>query len=139
MSPEVLNALHLTEVKSSDPAFISFMEKWESNVEKYFPNYSNEEAVFSEILLINHKGEDAGIFIYQNKGEQIHIEVDYVAPGFRDLGIGKNLLIELSNEFKKDGFKVVFSITSNEDHKNYLLGLGFKQSSKHPDRYALVL
>ena len=88
---------------------------------------------------MHYEGKDAGIFIYQRKGEELHVHEDYVIPEFRDIGIGEDFFKQKIEEFKETGFAIIVALTNNDQHIKYLNDLGFELSPKHPHRYELDL
>lgn len=131
--------LQISSVESDDQGFIDFMNKWGEEIETIFPHYSEDDAHFGEIFILQIEGQDIGIFIFQYKGEELHVVVDYVIPSFRDIGVGQSLFVKKIEDFRKMGFKSVVSLTSNEAHRKYLIGCGFVNMPKHPDWFELTL
>lgn len=139
MSTFTMNQLTVTEVTATDQDWISFYDKWQGDIEKFFPHFSEDDAMFSEILLISIENELAGAFVYQDKGTELHIDLDYVSPDFRNQGIGQDFFLQMKQTFTKSGFKSMLTLTNNGDHAEYLLSVGFKRSLKHPDLYIMEL
>lgn len=121
------------------PKFVEFYEKWKSDILTFHPDFELEGADLSALFTLGVENLIVGVFIYQTKGDEIHIDVDYVVPAFRDKGIAQHFFNEKLDTFKKDSFKVVYAIGSNTLHANYLIQHKFKLSQDHPELYFLTL
>ncbi len=131
--------LEISEVSLEDARFTDFIAGWEDDIETIFPHFTEEDADFSSLYMLKVDGKDSGVFIYQRKGEELHVHVDYIIPEFRDVGIGNSFFKSKIEEFKETGFSIIVALTNNDVHIKYLLDVGFEQSTKHPHRYELYL
>lgn len=119
--------------------FIEFYEKWESEILNFHPDFELESADQSALLTLNTEGMIIGVFIYRVKGDQIEVEVDFVLPAFRDLGVGKTFFLEEMKKFKAKGFLTIFSFGNHEVYINYLLELGFSRKFEKSSYFELTL
>lgn len=134
-----MNDLQIVETPYDAEECQTFVNAHYDELEEIFPDFSVDDAVFCTVNLLKMKQETIGIFIYLGKGEQLHIEMDYLVPHFRDQGIGKKIFAQRKQDFKAEGYKTIIVLTHNQAHKNYLLATGFKFSSKNPLQYELAL
>lgn len=134
-----MNQLNVQSIEAEADEFSSFMEVWGDEIEEIFPHFSEEDAVYSEILSLEVNHQMVGVFVFQFKGERLHVNVDYVIPEYRNQGIGQSFFRQKIEEFKKMGFKAIVSLSNNKIHQDYLVSCGFKQQPKHPDWYQLDL
>ena len=130
-------SLKIEKIESDSEEFTSFLKAWSDDIESYFPDFSIYDITFAAIYLVKVNNESAGLFIYQDKGEELHIEVDYIIPKLRNKGIGKEFFNEKLDTFRKEGFEIIISVSDNDVHQKYLKSLGFKQSKKHHSRFEL--
>ena len=126
-------------INSNDPKFELFFTSNQEDIEAFFPDFDSEELSFSEIHILEIESKLAGIFIYQVKGESVHIELDYVIPDFRNQGIGQAFIPEMLDQFKTSGFRIVYACTANDDHKRYLASLGFTNSKNQSELFEFPL
>lgn len=119
--------------------FVEFMSKHDDDIQAFFPHYSEDDAYYGSVYVLKIKDEIIGTFIYQAKGEELHVDVDYVIENYRDVGVGQEFFIQKLDEFRKMGFGVVVALTANAKHISYLKKCNFYHSTKHPDRYELQL
>jgi len=137
--PEDLT-LQVIPISIDDELFTSYYKIWSDDIENYFPDFSPNDAEFSDFLLLIYQNQNVGLFVYHPKGEEMHIDVDFVPPAFRNVGIGPSFFKTMKDDFIKQGFKILYASTSNELHRNYLLNdLRFTLSDKHPDLYFLMI
>ncbi|MCG8574265.1 MAG: GNAT family N-acetyltransferase [Flavobacteriales bacterium] len=132
--------IRITELKDIyDPEFQTFFNEWQSDIEQFFTHFDLEESGLCVVYKLEVEDVMAGVFLYIPKGLEAHIEIDYLIPIYRDLGIGKEFFSQKEAQFKSEGFEKMVSLTDDEAHKNYLLSLGFEKSTKHPHRYSKKL
>lgn len=134
-----MSELIVDHIDGESQTFKTFIEMWGDEIEEIFPHFSEDDAKYGEVLTLTYHGKTVGLFVYQFKGEELHVDVDYVTPSFRNLGIGQRFFKEKIDEFKKMGFKAIVTLSSNKTHQEYLASCGFEQQSKHPDWYQLQL
>lgn len=133
-------AVETISITKDDDLFKSYYEQWSEDIENYFPDFSPEDVEFSDFLLLRYQNQNVGLFVYHPKGEEMHIDVDFVPPAFRNIGIGPSFFKSMKNDFLQQGFKIIFASTTNALHRKYLVNdLQFTLSTKHPDLYFLDL
>lgn len=132
-----MEKLNIIEVFFDQPDFTGFMEKWGDEIEAIFPHFSEEDADYGHVLMLQYEGSVAGMFVYEHKGEELHIACDYVTPEFRDLGIGTAFFEQKVKEFRTAGIAKLVALTDNVAHRQYLINSGFVLSNVHPDRYEM--
>jgi len=120
-------------VKSTDKTAKKFYLENRDDIEIYFPDFDVDEVYLSDVELLVVDEKLCGLLVYQAKGDQMHIELDYVTAECRNKGIGENYIPKLFDKFRKSGYKMVYAGTGVEKHKKYLRTLGFKNSKSHSD------
>lgn len=129
----------ITKVNSDDKLLQGYLSVYEDDIINHFPHFDEDVLESSYILLYYIDGVLAGLFVYEKKGYEVHIHVDYISEEFRNKKIGHLFLGDRINEFKKDGYKRLIALSQDSSYVNYLVDLGFKNSSKHKDWYQLDL
>ena len=81
----------------------------------------------------------AGLFVYQDKGEELHVEIDYLIPQYRNQHVGEQFFERKLNDFRKDGFEVIIAVTEHEEFIRYLQRVGFERSKMHNSRFELLI
>lgn len=124
----------------TDPEVQLFYLKWMNEIKNYFPHFSPDEIQMSEVLLLEYENNTVGLFMYEAKGPEMHIEVDYLIPELRDIGVGRTFFDKKAIGFKQQGFKKLVALTNHPKHRHYLSNdVGFVLSAKHPDLYEMIL
>ena len=134
-----MEELELKEIILETEEFQRLYDSWKDDIHLFMPDFDLDDAYFSKVYLLKYDQQPAGFFIYQEKGDEIHILMDYLAIDFRNKGIGKNIFEEIMREFKSQGFKLIVGLAYNPDHINYLKHLGFTGSEKYKARYEISL
>jgi predicted GNAT family acetyltransferase len=134
-----MNEITSQKVDSNAPEIVEFLTIHSSEIETYFPHFEIEDSYYSSAYILKDNAKIIGVFIYQSKGEELHVDLDFVISEFRDKGIGADFFKNKINEFRNYGFTMIVALTSNEKHIRYLNECAFKKSSMHPDRYELSL
>ena len=134
-----MTTIQTFKVDPNTPEVLTYLNEHAEEIETYFPHFEIEDIFYSSCYLLKDSEKVAGIFIYQAKGEELHVDLDYLTKDYRNKGIGADFFRNKIQDFKKTGFTTVISLTSNNEHINYLIQCGFKASSMHPDRYELSL
>lgn len=134
-----MNDLQIIETPYDAEECQTFLNAHYDELGEIFPDFSVDDAVFCTVNLLKMKEEIIGVLIYLGKGEQLHIEMDYLIPSFRNQGIGKNMFAQKKQDFKAQGYKSIMALTDNQVHKDYLLAIGFKSSSKNSIQYEFEL
>lgn len=131
--------IEIESLNHNSEEFTRFLMAWGEEIESIFPDFSEEEATFASICLIKVQSQPSGLFVYQAKGEEAHVEVDYIIPKYRDQGIGRKFFAETLEIFKQKGFDVIVISTENQVHIDYISEAGFKRSKMHHSRFELRL
>lgn len=132
-------SLHIEEISNESEEFLRFLDLWSEDVEVYFPDFSIHDITFATVLLLKINSKPSGLFIYQDKGEELHIDLDYLIPDYRNMGIGDSFFRKKLDDFKKDGFEIIISVSENPVHQKYLKELGFEQSKLHNTRFEYTI
>lgn len=132
-------SLGIEQLMPDSEEYLRFINRWADEIDEIFPDFSIHESTFATIFQLKVNNEPSGIFIYQDKGDELHIEVDYLVPKFRDQGIGIEFFNQKKADFKEDGFNTIVMTSENDVHQEYLKSLGFKPSRRHHTRFELDL
>ena len=134
-----MEKLELRETLLETEEFRNLYDQWKDDIHQFMPDFDLDDAYFSKTYLLLYEKQPAGFFIYQEKGDEIHILMDFLAEEYRNKGIGKKVFEDIMTEFKSQGFKLIVGLAYNPDHVNYLKHLGFKGSKKYKARFEISL
>ena len=131
--------LSIEQLNPNSEDFLRFLDLWADDIGNIFPDFSLHESTFATVFHLKVNDEPSGLFIYQAKGDELHIEVDFLVPKYRDQNIGKDFFERKKEDFKRAGFKMIIMLSENDSHKEYLQDLGFKASKRHSSRFEMDL
>lgn len=107
------------KVPANDVSFKLFMEVFEQDIRKHFPNYSiNNEEVFLTFI----DTEIVGVFVGTQNDDVFNCIIDYAIPKYRDMSVAKYLFPIL----KQYNVNKIIQQSGVIQHDRYLLKMGFK-------------
>jgi len=116
------------EVKPDSYYLKYFCEFHAKEINKFQPTFRlvPDKNVFTFFILRN--SVPAGLVVASPRGEEeVFINLDYAAPGYRDFKMGKYVINQV---FKKKNVKRLSSDPGNPVHEKYLKRMGFKKIDK---------
>jgi hypothetical protein len=75
-----MDELKTNEVECEDPNVTQFLAAHESEIELIFPHFSKDDASFGRIIFLEYYRKPVKLFVYQEKGEELHIDLDFLIP-----------------------------------------------------------
>lgn len=105
-----------------------FIEYYAKDIEKFFPDFNISKLSNPKIIFTLRNMMPVNLFVYEEKGENIDIAIDYTVPAYRDLKNACYLFSEGVDDFRKEGFKKFIANTDVPAHKGYLVKMGFKNT-----------
>lgn len=130
-----MSDLIIKEYSAEDAEFVDFIESNLDEIEEIFPHFSLEESGYADAFLLIKENQIIGAFICRPRGEELHVDIDFLIHPYRDMGIGNDFFQQKLGEFKNQGFSAVVALTANETHIKYLKSCGFELNTKHPHWY----
>jgi ribosomal protein S18 acetylase RimI-like enzyme len=126
---QMLTAKHyfrLLEVDRNSAYMRGFLDFYAKDIGKFFPQFKYDPARADLVFLILRDMLPVGLFITEkdSSGRSL-VDLDYVIPGYRDLGPGKFLYTELAERLPDKGVYTLYSVPGNEVHQAYLQRMGF--------------
>lgn len=113
-----------------------FFDFYENDIRRYFPDFDFDVDYRRRVWLVLRNMVVVGIVIGSEEDNSFLVEMDYAIPQYRDFKIGRFLFRKNSEFFANEPeYKQFIARTGNEQHKKYLLRMGF-----HPveDKGAVV-
>lgn len=101
-----------------------FLERYEKDIQTYFPGFAKEDAVAKKAYIVCCDGNPAGILLGEENNGAINITIDYSTPAYRDCSVGTYLYSKLPAE-KID--RLIFAQGLSETHVSYMNKMGFVQ------------
>ncbi|BEU04468.1 hypothetical protein OAG1_32680 [Agarivorans sp. OAG1] len=128
----------LVAVEASSPLLGFWIEHYQSDIEKYFPQFSTDSLLGQGCYILMRNSEPAGILVGKQQLHEFEIKLDYVFPAYRDFKTG-DYLYHSSGFFEALGVKQLVSYTAVASHQQYLVKMGFKVSADNAALYQYKL
>ncbi len=124
---EVFDIFKVPANSSYLKSYLKFNEK---DIQKFFPNFQYQEKRYTYTSYILRDMNIVGVFLAYEDGDALIVELDYVGVQYRDYKNGRHIYHNLKNEVTQEGYKIIKAKGNNEQHKKYLLKMGFKENPK---------
>jgi len=123
-------------MEKNDEYVRMFMDFYKEDID-LFSNKTYEQVTNSDIkLFVLRNMTPAGVFFADKKSDNnLVINLDYVAPQFRDFKIGNFVFKSQRDYFLSLGYKNFIAETDNPDHIKYVLKMGFVEDQKNKGFY----
>ncbi len=106
------------------------INRYKDDIAKCFPGISMNFEGANRGYIICHEGKPVGITIGKEENRAIELMLDYSIPEYRDFSIGSFLMSNMA----VDGIDKIIYTGSDENHKAYLKGTGFKEVGDHYEK-----
>jgi ribosomal protein S18 acetylase RimI-like enzyme len=116
----------LLEVKPDSAYLNHFLSHYLRDIRKYIPGYEYSPSADQLTLFVLRNTVPAGVFIAQLRPNgDLHVQLDYVTPDYRDLKVGEFLLHQELAFFRARGVRRIISPAGTGRHAEYLKKMGF--------------
>jgi hypothetical protein len=113
----------VVEVPTSSPLLQRFVEHHERDIQVSQPGFSGLRDDHLAWMIL-HEAIPVGVVLAVRRGDEGHIELDYVVPAHRDFSAGHVLYGE-SGVFHSRGMSAVTVTGETDMHRHYLERMGF--------------
>lgn len=132
----------LLEVDRDSNYLKAFLEFYQSDIAKFFPNFAYRADRIDLVYLILRDLQPVGLFVMERDASgRALVKLDYVIPGYRDLKAGQFLYHELEQQLPAKEVTTLYSVPGDEVHQSYLKRMGFtpQGDAGHQKLYAREL
>lgn len=117
-----------------------FMEKFldfhKREIKRYFPDFKRERLDENEAVFILRNLIPVGLFVFHpHENGEIHIDLDYVIPAYRDLKNAHFMYQPENGYFKQYDAHTFLMTPKSRSMKNYADQMGFQISPANPEQY----
>ena len=127
----------LLEVKPDSEYLGAFLDFYAEQVQHYFPGFRYEAMPELLTLFVLRDMVPAGLLIGEQRGDVLHVHLDFVIPQYRDVKIARCLYGENVEFFRARGIAEIVSAPGSPAHAKYLRRMGFSASGGDSLRLAL--
>lgn len=118
----------ILEINAKSEYLARFLKFHNNRIQKYTPGFSYEPNADSVSFYILRNMSVAGLFLAHRKKEtELHVDLDYVLPEYKDFKNGKYVYFKLKSKFVDAGFTKVVAEGNNKNYFSYLKKLGFTE------------
>ena len=123
------------KVEANDPYLEYFVDFHKAQIQNFFPRFDKslllqnegEQKAFTLFLLRN--AVVAGVFFGIKNSHILYLHLDFVSAPYRDLKPGDFIYKQNAQLFKEAGIRQIICNTENEEHRKYLLKMGFVEKA----------
>ncbi len=115
----------LLEVSVDDATAVHFLDRYKTDMDRYFPDREDRKAEVNKVFLALHDDILAGITLGKSSGKDFLLLTDYSTPQYRDCKLG-SFVYEKLHEL---GYEKLCYDGNNEIHIDYLKKMGFKEEN----------
>jgi GNAT superfamily N-acetyltransferase len=121
------DGLTVVPTDPANPVLAEFLRHHEAGIRKFFPDYRANATQADLALLSLRDAQLAGVILGRRFGTgTLDVTLDYVAPEYRDLKVGRHVFVENPAVLRSLGFTRVAAEAPTPDHRAYLERVGFK-------------
>lgn len=115
----------LLEVSPNGKYLNAFVEFYRDDILEIIPTFhhNTEDGLLCFFILRNMM--PAGLFIAKIRGEEAHIQLDYVIPNYRDFQVARFIFEDNAAFFRQRGIRRFVSDGGSPIHRNYLEKMEF--------------
>ena len=113
------------EVSPNSEYLHAFVEFHKDDIAEIIPSYTHQTAEDLLCFFILRNMMTAGLFIVKGRGEEAHVQLDYVIPNYRDFQVARFIFEENAAFFIQRGIRRFVSEGGSTIHKRYLEKMEF--------------
>jgi GNAT superfamily N-acetyltransferase len=116
----------LLEIDAGSDYLRHFIAHHLTDIRRYNPDFDYRPADPQLTLFVLRNTVPAGLFIARlEHGGDLRVHIDYVTPDYRDLKVGRFLLHDQLDYFRRRGVRRIISPAGSSRHARYLRQMGF--------------
>jgi hypothetical protein len=115
----------LLELEPGSDYVRHFLDFHAEQIRRYFPDFALTPAPGLLTLFVLRDLVPAGLLVGEQRGEVLHVRLDFASPQYRDFKIGRYLFGEQAAFFRARGIREVVSPAGTPEHEAYLRRMGF--------------
>lgn len=120
--------LNVVPVEIDDPFLVEFLHHYAPDIEQFRPGFVLP-AVSDVAFVMMRDVSLAGVFIGSDTGGgELRVDLDYVAPPYRDLRSGASLYGDRGERFTDRGWTSLLVVDVDKTQKDYFLRMEFVDS-----------
>jgi N-acetylglutamate synthase-like GNAT family acetyltransferase len=118
----------LIEVGNDRAIVQKFVDYYRKDIQKYFPGFELHEQNMERVLLVMRNMNVAGVFVAHENKDVLEIDLDYVAPPYRDYKNGIFLFNHFKAQVQKQKYTKLLATSGVLQQQKYLEKVGFTRN-----------
>lgn len=108
-----------------------YLERNKAEIRRFLPAFDFRPAPGALTLFVLRDVVPAGLFVAEPAGAgTLHVRLDYVLPGYRDLKVARYLFRDRADFFRQRGIERLVTHPGNAQHERYLRRMGFRPAAE---------
>lgn len=127
-------------VRAESPHLRLFLQFYAPDIQQFFPNFQFQPTATGVQFFVLRDVQPVGLFIAdRHEADALHVHLDYVIPGYRDLKPGSFLYQHEAAHFRAEGVRFLYTTSNTPAHRQYLQRVGFTPVPNDPRRFVRAL
>ena len=119
----------LLPIRRRDNSFLlGFLDFHVADIGAYFPDFDLDSLENPRMAFVLRNMNPAGLVVFEERGQDVLIHLDYVLPSYRDLRCARFFLDRMAQGWRERGLQRILSPAAGATHRDYLKRLGFQPS-----------
>jgi len=115
----------ILEVRPQSEYLQYFLDFEQNELRRFFPRFRFDPDHTNVVLFVLRDLVPAGVLLGRIDDGNLHVDLDYVVPQYRDLKVGRFLFVDRADFFRERGVRWILSPADTEEHAAYLRRMGF--------------
>jgi len=111
-----------------------FLDFHRLEIGRLFPDFGFDSAGCAVSFFVLRNTVPAGLFLATADGDDLRVDVDFVAPEFRDFEIGRRIFQHGSGRLAATGCRQIVARAADRRHERYLARMGFTRRGEQGGR-----
>lgn len=119
----------LLEIARVDNVYLQYFLNFHAqDIARFFPAFDLETLDDAQVVFILRDLNPAGLVVFTEEDDAVHLHLDYALPQYRDLRCGRFFLEQWTPKWRALGLARILSPAQAKPHGAYLKRLGFRPS-----------
>lgn len=112
------------KVSAKDKTLEHFLTYYQKDIRTYFPDATTDIGEDRLVFMVFREANPVGVLAGRRQDDQLHVELDYTTPEYRDCSVAKYLF----DQMKELGVSALIAKSNTPAHIRYLQKMGFRET-----------
>jgi N-acetylglutamate synthase-like GNAT family acetyltransferase len=133
------DAFQLIQADINQAYVQEFLKFYNKDIVKYFPDFKNDKNENLTVLMMMRNMNLAGLFMAENKGDELEMVLDYVTPQYRDYKNGSFFYSHFKSALEEKDVKNIITQSDIPQQVKYLRKMGFEEIQNTENKFCLQI